>query len=282
MQSVGVNTTAGPCVCVMQGVSMDSIASQRALQLGTVQSYIAEAMAAGYGYPWHRMGVPYHVLASLCSHVRAYHKHVEQCHKQQAQTHQLPQSGEQQEHVHQLELECELQQPQQQQHYQSQHRHHQSQQQQQRQRGVKEGQTHTQADNADAIFAVPPAWECKEATAAVAADLSQDEKSNLSSTLARGQAVCSDCKLPCDQGAVVMHNNGAVQVCHGVRAVGCGPNSRVVQLPDMSLLTELVQTGKGTKALQDSMDDCDMTYGQLRLALAHLYCLLRNSVCQCT
>ncbi|KAL0047414.1 hypothetical protein WJX82_002778 [Trebouxia sp. C0006] len=45
-----------------QGVSMDSIASQRALQLGTVQSYIAEAMAAGYGYPWHRMGAPYHLL----------------------------------------------------------------------------------------------------------------------------------------------------------------------------------------------------------------------------
>ncbi len=50
----------------------------------------------------------------------------------------------------------------------------------------------------------------------------------------------------------------------------------------MSLLKELVLTGKGTKALRDSMDDCDMTYGQLRLALAHLYCLLRNSVCQCT
>ncbi|KAL0037504.1 hypothetical protein WJX77_000402 [Trebouxia sp. C0004] len=57
-----------------QSVSMDSIASQRALQLGTVQSYIAEAMAAGYEYPWHRMGVPCHVLSSLCSHLRAHHK----------------------------------------------------------------------------------------------------------------------------------------------------------------------------------------------------------------
>jgi len=116
----------------------------------------------------------------------------------------------------------------------------------------------------------------------VAADLNCDENPALSSTLARGQAVCSDCKLPCDQGAVVMHSNGVVQVCHGTRVVGGSPNSKVVQLPDMSVLKELVQTGKGTKALRDSMDDCDMTYGQLRLALAHLYCLLRNSVCQCT
>ena len=268
---------------------MGSIASQRALQLGTVQSYIAEAMAAGYGYPWHRMGVPYHVLASLCSHVRAYHKQVEQYHEQQAQTHQLPQSGQQQqqEQVHQLELECELQQ--QHQHHQSQqhhhHHHHQSQQQQQqqqRQRGVRKGQTHTQADNADAVCAVAPAWKCKEATAAVAADRDHDENPNLDSPLAQGQAVCSDCELLCDQGAFVMHSDGTVQVYHGIRAVGGGPNSKVVQLPDMSLLRELVQTGKGTKALRDSMDDCDMTYGQLRLTLAHLYCLLRNNVCQCT
>ena len=271
------------CVCVMQGVSMDSIASQRALQLGTVQSYIAEAMAAGYGYPWHRMGAPYHVLASLCSHVRAHHKQVEQYRKQQAQTQQLPQSGQQQQQqqqVHQLELECDLQhQSQQQHHHQSQQ---QQQQQQQRQKGVREGQTHTQADNADAVCALAPGWKCKEATVAVAADLNCDENPALASTSAEGQAVCSDCKLPCDQGIVVMHSDGAVQVCHGIRAVGGGPNSKVVQLPDMSVLKELVQTGKGTKALRDSMDSCDMAYGQLRLALAHLYCLLRNSVCQCT
>ena len=264
--------TCDVCVCVMQNVSMDSIASQRALQLGTVQSYIAEAMAAGHGYPWHRMGVPYHVLASVCSHVRAYHKQVEQYYEQQAQVHQLPQLEQlqQQQQICQFGLECELQQ---------QHHHHQSQQQQQQQqRGIRNDQTHTQA--ADAVCAVPPAWEYKEETAAVVAELDHDENPNLASTPAQGQAVCSDCELPCDQGAVVMHSNGAV--CHGIRAVGGGPNSKVVQLPDMSLLRELVQTGKGTKALRDSMDDCEMTYGQLRLTLAHLYCLLRNSVCQCT
>lgn len=264
------------CVCVMQNVSMDSIASQRALQLGTVQSYIAEAMAAGYGYPWHRMGVPYHVLASLCSHVRAYHKQVEQYHKQQAQVHQLPQLGQlqRQEQFCQFGLECELQ--------RQQHHYHQSQQ-QQRQRGISNDQTQAKAANADAaVCAVPPGWKWMEATAAVAADLNLDDRSNLASTSAQGQAVCSHCELPCDQGAVVMHSNGAVQVCRGIRAEGGGPDSKVVQLPGMSLLKELVLTGKGTKALRDSMDDCDMTYGQLRLALAHLYCLLRNSVCQCT
>ncbi|DBA71996.1 TPA: hypothetical protein ACH3X2_010739 [Trebouxia sp. C0005] len=222
------------------------------------------------------MGVPYHMLVSLCSHVRAYHKQIEQHREQQAQTHQLPQSGQlqQQEQAHHLELEL-----QQQQHQHQQHHHHQSQQ-QHPQRGIRKGQTHTEAASADAVRAVPPAWECKGATAAVAADLDHDEAP--ASALAQGLAVCSDCELPCDQSTAVMHSNGAVQVCHGIRAVGFGPNSRVVQLPDMSLLKELVQTGKGTKALRDSMDACEMTYGQLRLTLAHLYCLLRNSVCQCS
>ena len=294
IQSLSVNATACPCendVCAMQGVSMDSVASQRALQLGTVQSYIAEAMAAGYGYPWHRMGVPYHLLASLCSHVRTYHKQVEQYREQQAQTHQLPQSGQQQQQLQIHQLECELQQ----QHHQSQHHHHQSQhhhhhlhhnhqsqQQQQRQRGVRKAQTHTQADNADAVCAVAPTWECKEATAAVAADFGPDEDPTVASTLAQGQTVCSDCELPCDQGALVMDSNGAVQLCVGIRAMGDSPSSKVVQLPDISILKELVQTGKGTKALRDSMDGCDIAYGQLRLALAHLFCLLRHSVCQCT
>ncbi|KAL3131058.1 hypothetical protein ABBQ38_000374 [Trebouxia sp. C0009 RCD-2024] len=59
---------------IEQGLSMEAIASQRAVQLSTVQSYIAEAMAAGYTYPWHRMKVPFFMLASLCGHLRAYHK----------------------------------------------------------------------------------------------------------------------------------------------------------------------------------------------------------------
>ena len=53
-----VHVRSDVCVCVMQGVSMDSIASQRALQLGTVQSCIAEANGSRLWVPLASHGGP--------------------------------------------------------------------------------------------------------------------------------------------------------------------------------------------------------------------------------
>ena len=203
---------------------MEAIAAQRTLQLGTVQSYIAEAMAAGFSYPWHRMGVPHRILASLCGHVTAYHK------LQLQQQERLQQASEQQS---QNETED-----------------------QQQQELCSKGQ------------------QCLL--------LKQQQRGN--SGVAQSQASCSQCGLLQSQSSVSLHTDGLVRSAQEEvvdLSTTEGQQGRCTRLPDSSLLTELVLTGKGRKALRDSMDSSLLTYGHMRLALAHIYCLLRNSVCLC-
>ena len=277
-------------VCFTQGMSMEAIASQRTLQLGTVQSYIAEAMAAGYPYPWHRMGVPQCLLASLCSHVRAYHK------QRLQQAAQMPPQQQQQQLVYQEQLQLqggqqrigqlpmqqggrpELQGQQEAEHgdtWLPQPLGLQQQAQLQRSNsngGVKQshaaGVVWTAADHPAGPEEVLPARRLKDGGA-----VHQTGYANC-------PGVCRGCGLVEDQSRVKLGMQGLMPADELPLKVG-GTAGQAGQLPDIDLLTELVLTGQGTKALRDSMDDCPLTYGPMRLALAHIYCLLRNSVCMC-
>ena len=201
---------------------MEAIAAQRTLQLGTVQSYIAEAMAAGFSYPWHRMGVPHCILASLCGHVTAYHK------LQLQQQERLQQASKQQ----------------------------------------------SQNETEDQQELCSKGQQCLL--------LKQQQHGN--SGMAQSQPSCSQCGLLQSQSNVSLHTDGLVRSAQEELvdlSTTEGQQRRCTRLPDSSLLAELVLTGKGRKALRDSMDSSLLTYGHMRLALAHIYCLLRNSVCLC-
>lgn len=45
------------CLVWAQGFTLESIAAQRGVRLETVQGYLADAIAGGYAYDWHRCGV---------------------------------------------------------------------------------------------------------------------------------------------------------------------------------------------------------------------------------
>ena len=265
--------------CV-QGMSMEAIATQRTLQLGTVQSYIAEAMTAGYAYPWHRMGLPHCILASLCSHVRAYHKQL------------MQQEGGLLQHPCQLErMSCQepdMQQPQ----WQTKHQQHgsmrtqqQLHQQEARQSSDRLGQAQTSHATGSSAFSAQAAAQHYQATTGPAGMGSgADAASCLDVPLIQAQAVCHECGLSLDQGSAELGSSGLVHMPNQKSTdrdtiARCGGGA--AQLPEMSGLTDLVLTGKGTKALRDGMQNSTVTYGHMRLALAHMHCLLRNTVCSC-
>ncbi|KAL4452065.1 hypothetical protein ABPG75_007727 [Micractinium tetrahymenae] len=87
-----------------QGLSVAQVAAQRRIQEDSVQGYMAEAMSAGLGYSWGRLGVPPAVLqhvAMVCSELLGRHfawrpaPHRQQ--QQQRQEQQQQQQGEAQQ-----------------------------------------------------------------------------------------------------------------------------------------------------------------------------------------
>lgn len=278
---------------------MDAIANQRTLQLGTVQSYIAEAMAAGYGYPWHRMGVPHCILVALCDHVRAYHRQLmqqqepEQLQQQclhlphpallqqaaQSQPHSLWPKLQQepvQQQEHKMQQHCILDELQQ---HVLHRQQHDTKPQQQPLRDARNPVLHPHTECPAVPCMAQASTGQKQLAVSVASDGLLDDSSCSAWTLTQDQVVCRRCGLLQDQGSAILHGDGSVHVLQGSHATGASPQA--VQLPELGFIKELVLTGKGTKALRDSMDMCAMTYGHMRLSLAHVYCLLRNSICLC-
>ncbi len=56
---------------IAQGLSFADIASARSLRVDTVESYISEAMAAGYAYAWGKLGVGSAVFQQVQAAVEA-------------------------------------------------------------------------------------------------------------------------------------------------------------------------------------------------------------------
>ena len=270
---------------------MEAIASQRAVQLSTVQSYIAEAMAAGYSYPWHRMRLPFSILASLCGHVCAYHKQqlladARQLLKQQESNAGGLKQGSQQHQTapgeaHQgVEVQpvsppgCHrvgiwaggLHQGGQQQHqHSSQHEHH---------RQPLPGQ-HSQCCRQGGLLP-----EHQAAAAAL-----QSKPAVMGDMFATDiTKVCSHCGLSQGCESLMLHPDGQVFPSGDSitrLAAAQAQSQQPVQLPDMQLVRGLAMTSRGTKAIRDSMDTSVLSYGPMRLALAHIYCLLRHHICSC-
>ena len=280
---------------------MEVIASQRAVQLSTVQSYIAEAMAAGYSYPWHRMRLPFSILASLCGHVRAYHKQqllADARLLEQRQSYAGGQMQDRQQHhtapggLHQgpevqsasatgcheagtaaggLHQEGQYQQRQQ---HASGHEQH---------RQQLPGQHSKCHQHRGALPAQQAAVAVLQSKSAIVG-----EKSNVpvcdATNVRQGLGVCSHCGLLQGTGSIMLQPDGQVFACSDSST--CLSPAQVqsqqpVQLPDMQLVRELVMTSKGTKAIRDSMDTSVLSYGDMRLALAHVYCLMRRHACSC-
>ena len=248
-------------------MSMEAIARQRAVQLGTVQSYIAEAMAAGYSYPWHRMGIPFTILASLCGHMRAYHKQQQLCmvgKEDQADDYQTQSKQPHQQRQHGIEG-CSYMAP-----------SHDS-------LNPAVGLAQQVEQSVASAKHAPPSQglrKCQEAQLHVDAELaSHDALHGIGQHSMQSTGVCSQCGLMQDESTVRLHPSGLVTA--GSQLAPGADEPRLVQLPDMQSMQELVLTSRGTKALRDSMDTCLLTYGQMRLALAHIYCLLRHQVCLC-
>ncbi|KAL3131059.1 hypothetical protein ABBQ38_000375 [Trebouxia sp. C0009 RCD-2024] len=97
----------------------------------------------------------------------------------------------------------------------------------------------------------------------------------------QGQVVCGHCALLISAESVSLQPDGGLRLQHGSGSSAQVGSQRPVQLPDMQLVRELVVTSKGTKAIRDSMDTLVLSYGHMRLALAHIYCLLRHHICSC-
>ncbi|KAL3138946.1 hypothetical protein ABBQ32_005758 [Trebouxia sp. C0010 RCD-2024] len=260
---------------------MEGIASQRAVQLSTVQSYIAEAMAAGYTYPWHRMKVPFSMLASLCAHMRAYHKQqllsgAPLPPKQPGDMTQMQDDQQQAPACQGAESQALLALSHQGwcagagglQHG-GQNPHHHPQQQQQ-QNAIQHDLHQARPQQAAAV---------KVHSAGVDGDASQPRHGTTDRV--QSQVVCSRCALLIGTESASLQPDGGLRFQHGSGSPAQVGSQRLVQLPDMQLVRELVVTSKGTKALQDSMDTLVLSYGHMRLALAHIYCLLRHHICFC-
>lgn len=278
---------------------MEAIASQRAVQLSTVQSYIAEAMAAGYSYPWHRMSLPFPVLASLCGHLRAYHKQQLLADAKLLQQQEGDVGGQRQDSLQQQASLCEpheggevqavsatgchgvctglgvLQQG--------------GQYQQQQQQHQQDGKQIPREQHLEGHRQSGPLPMQQAATAVlqptneVMGDTSNQAVCGASDVM-HGQGVCGHCGLLQGAEGVMLQPDG--QVCQGGDSSTClvaspEQNQQPVQLPDLQLVRELVMTSKGTKAVRDSMDTSVLSYAHMRLALAHIYCLLRRHICSC-
>ena len=289
--------------CPLQGLSMEAIASQRAVQLSTVQSFIAETLAAGFSYPWHRMKLPFSILASLCGHVRAYHKQqlladARLLEQQQSDADGSRQDRQQQQHQAALG-EChegpEVQplsvtgchgvciraggldqggQYQQQQQYDLQHeQHRQPQPEQKSECHQPRGPLPVQQAAAVLLHSNP----------AVVGNMSKQAVCGTVDIM-QGHAVCSHCALWQGIKSIWLQPNGQVFPCGDSSmclAAAQLQSQQPVQLPDMQLMRELVTTNKGTKAIRDSLDTLVLSHGHMRLALAHIYCLLRHHLCFC-
>ena len=265
--------------CCWQGLSMEAIASQRAVQLSTVQSYIAEAMAAGYSYAWHRMGIPFCILASLCGHVRAYHKQqllpeeqqqqaasdeIQGCLQHQAGSANLPHeshSGPQAALIRDgLDLVTG-----------------------QLQQTEKKPLQHRQLPGLHVQLA-SSAQQHQEGcllTQVAAANTCHQCSKSLGQQSMQGQDRCSQCGLLQEDPNLKLHPSGLIHL-NSESSIGAHEIDQLpVQLPDMQLTRQMVLTSKGTKALRDSMVTCLLTYGHMRLGLAHVFCLLRHHVCAC-
>ena len=279
---------------------MEGIASQRAVQLSTVQSYIAEAMAAGYSYPWHRMRLPFSILASLCGHARAYHKQQQLAHarlEEQQQSDAGSTSQDRQQHqaaggcraapdivtatgYHRLCVGAgglhQGGQCQQQQQYGVWHEQH---------RQPPLGQ-HSECHQQGRLLSVQNAAAVElQSKLTVAGDMSNQPVYG-ASDITHSQAVCGCCGLLQSIESVMLQPDGKVFLCgdNSTRLAAAQVQSQQsVQLPDMQLVRELVMTSRGTKAIRDSMDTSVLSYGHMRLALAHIYRLLRHhtKVCSC-
>ena len=269
---------------------MESIVSQRAVQLSTVQSYMAEAMAAGYSYPWHRIEVPFSMLASLCGHLRAYHKQqllsdAALLQKQPGGTTQMQDDKQQQAAAcQQADFQALPASPRQglcagagglprgrQDH------HHQQQQQQY----VVQHEQYQQPLFGPQLECVHQAMPKQAAAVKVQSAAEEGASGQPLHGGMQGQAVCGHCALLKDAESARLQPDGWLCVQHGTSSSAQAGGQRPVQFPDMHLVRELVVTSKGTKAIRDSMDTLVLSYGEMRLALAHIYCLLRHHICSC-
>lgn len=276
---------------------MEAIASQRAVQLSTVQSYIAEAMAAGYSYPWHRMSLPFPVLASLCGHLRAYHKQQLLADAQLLQRQEGDASGQRQDSLQQQVSLSESHEGAKGQAVSATGCH-----------GLRTGsrvphqggQCHQQQHQQDGKqILCEQHLECHlqsgplpmQQAAVAVLQPTHEAVSDMSNQAVRsdpdvmhGQGACGHCGQLQGVESVMLQPDG--YVCPGGDSSTClvvaqVQNQQPVQLPDMQLVRELVMTSKGTKAIRDSMETSVLSYGHMRLALAHIYCLLRRHVCCC-
>ena len=251
---------------------MEAIAAQRKLQLGTVQSYIAEAMAAGNGYPWHRMGLPHVVLASLCGQVRHYQKHLQQDKEQQQNVSEQQKQEQARQQNGQLQQGAQqLQQEQQQSTQQLQQEQHQPKQEQAHQQNGQQQQSAQQLQHQDSNLHAKVEQSGQQLHLQPDVIQLRSTMCSCGGVLPVGADLCL-----CTDGSVCHANVSEAGFPPGV--MFCSP---AVQVPELHVLEQLVVTGKGTKALRESMDNCLLTHGQMRLGLAHLYCVLHNAVCSC-
>ena len=83
------------------------------------------------------------------------------------------------------------------------------------------------------------------------------------------------CRLTVQAPQSWLHPNGTVTAdSQALQAHAAHPESASsdpIALPDADLVRELVRTGQGTKALREQMGSEAISYGHIRLALAHLY-----------
>lgn len=268
----------------MQGLTLDGITSQRGVQLGTIQSYIAEAMAAGYPYPWHRLGVPHALLATFCSQLTAFSKHKQQqdeiwLQHQQQQLQADPQAKPKQEiklHVvpaqaqQQPEAPSGLQQLQPQiQNYNATSQHTGCAVQQERQAHghivchqlQQQMPQHMSRVDAQQLSAVTQTAEQQSGTGV----LSVASQENVDLAPAQQQHA-PQLWLQLD-GTVTQRPSEVQAGLQDIEPVG----QLAVKLPDQSLVSDLVKTGQGIKPLRDYIGPDVMAYGQMRIALAHLY-----------
>ena len=297
----------------LQGVDLEGIARQRVVQLGTVQSYIAEAMAAGHPYPWHRLGVPQPLLATLCIHLTAFHKLLQQqqqtdvLQQQQQQQQQSDVLQQQQQDSHIPQQQVQIQQHAQVQQQQPGHMHQQAQVQTQhwpnqqqvaqcwpQQHPVAVPQVHEHRQwqqHPDVVLdmqhvagltllqhstpaqgaqlgpqqqqrQLPQHWSSKAVQGLPAQQATPIATANTSATCQEATAQAGK-KLLCPR--LWLQPNGMLS---GTQA----EHSHL--LPDMDMVKELVKTGQGTRALREYMGPDVISYGQMRMALAHIYCLM--------
>lgn len=293
---------------------MEAIAVQRAVQLGTVQSYVAEAMAAGYPYPWHRLGVPHALLATFCAHLTAFQNYQNEVREQQQQEQLQPRNPQvhvvaqglshtvmDQQQVHSYGLPQQQSQPRalpQQQTAAQQSTpliaaaeaplHQQPAQLPGQVQVVQHAGSLLQQTHGPQTYDVKYKWQqrqmpqhwsqtaARHAVASAKAADPQGARSGIGTaqSIVQEEAALAgnqqdvqpqlwlqlDGTLTCQPHKLHVHETGAEHT-----------GQHVVQLPVRGLVEEMVKTGQGIKALRDYIGPDAMSYGQMRIALAHLY-----------